>query len=485
MQYWGNLVERFTSYEEIEGCVRVMTYQELAELMKREVSLKYIFDQFGTIVCDECHYFYADSDFNGFGTYVLLQEIAAAGAMKTMIFMSATTEEVKPLIMQTIKNCQWRLRMTTDHVRISDKNGKIFDYDFSGYANYDRFHCICVPDWETLCEVVAGASQKTVIFLNDKAKGVDMAEKLCKTGKIEKTDIAVINADNIDSDDEVIQNLTLGNKLLPQILITTTVLDNGVSIHDPDVGNVVVETESKIEFLQMIGRIRSENVGNCNLYFVLRNKKEFDGRKHRYEAEVEAFRKLTVNELRKNREFYLQVMLNNDEGAEFYRKALVWMKFESQFYSLPESEALALNRKENFYVNEFSKRKTGDMFVAESQFYSLALQNPLEVIYEQLAWIGKTSEELEVMGSTYKERRKEEFVQELLGVQNYSWKELNEFKAKLAKKYKKDFFTGILAKNGTISKDKLERICEQYELELITKDDSEKRVKIYSIKRRE
>ena len=485
MQYWGSLLKYFTSYEEIERSVSVMTYQELAERMKRGASLKNILDQFGTIVCDECHYFYADSDFNSFGTYVLLQALVAAGAAKTMIFMSATIEEVKPLIVRTIKNCLWRLNIVVGDRRIRDENHRILEYDFSGHADYDRFRCICVPDWETLCEVVAGSSKKTVIFVNDKAKGVDIAEKLCKTGKVDKTDIAIINADNIESNNEVVRNLTLANRLFPHILITTTVLDNGVSIHDPDVGNVVIETESKIEFLQMIGRIRAENVDNCTLYFVQRDEKEFATRKHRYEEEVKAFEKLTVKELRENRRFYLQVVLNNDEGAEFYRKALVWMQFKSQFYDLPESEALSLNREEGLYVNEFAKKKTGNMYMAESQFCSLAFQDPLKVVYEQMSWIGKTPEELEVMGSTYRERRIEEFVEELLKVQDYTWNELNEFKEKIVERYKKDLFDNMLAKNGTISKDKLERICEQYGLELITKNNAEKRIKTYSIKRKE
>ena len=46
-----------------------------------------------------------------------------------------------------------------------------------------------------------------------------------------------------------------------QILITTSVLDNGVNIKDSQVANIVLMTEDEDEFKQMLGRRRfaSEN----------------------------------------------------------------------------------------------------------------------------------------------------------------------------------------------------------------------------------
>lgn len=396
--------------------------------------------------------------------------------------MSATMTEVEPLIEQTIKNVCWSLHLTERDEWIKEMNAEIVKYDFSELADYRRFQCACVTDWESLCETLAESSQKTVIFLNNKEKGKEFAERLLKTGRVMKADIAVLNAENLDSDSEIVQNLAIGNKLINKILITTSVLDNGVSIHDPEVGNVVIETESKIEFLQMLGRIRSEGTVDCKLYFVLRDKREFECRMKRYEEVVKKFSTLKPKYLREKRDFFIQSMWDDDEEAKFYRKALVWMNGEHLFFE-NDGETMLLRTKEfRFCVNKFAEQKTGDMYVAESRFYGLALNDPLAVIYEQMAWIGKTPEELEVIDSTYKEKRREEFLSELKRVQAFSADELKDFKIQLTKKFRKDFFPDVSANNGTISNEKLEGICVRYGLILESKDDAEKRRKIYFIK---
>ena len=482
LQYWYGAVKKFTDYSEIDKCVKILTYQEVAEMIKRQVSIKKFLDEYETVVCDEAHYFYADSDFNPLGTYVLLQELTGACATKSLIFMSATMDKVRPLIVQTIKNCLSRLSRTGRRTEIRDMNEQILEYDFSTFADYARFQCACVPDWETLCQLLVESPKKSVIFVNDKKKGCVLAEQMIKTGKIERMEIAVLNADNLDSDSEVIQELAICNRLRPKILITTAVLDNGVSIHDSEVGNVLIETESKIEFLQMLGRVRAELVDECKLYFVQRDKKEFLNRKNQYEAELGALKKLTSGELRTNREFYIQTLWDDDNTAKFYRKVLVWMKFDSQFYVWPENETLAFNKKFDFYVNEFARHKIGDMYVAESRFYALALEGPLKVIYEQMAWIDKEPDELQVLQSEYLKMREQEFVGFLLEVQNYTPEDLKEYKKVMVRKYRKDFFADILANNGTISNDKLQMICERYGLIFEDHEDPENRRKLYSIK---
>ena len=65
--------------------------------MNKGSDIEGLFCNVDTIVCDEAHYFYADSDFNGSGTFTLLQAIVYAGMKKTIIFMSATMEKVSPL----------------------------------------------------------------------------------------------------------------------------------------------------------------------------------------------------------------------------------------------------------------------------------------------------------------------------------------------------------------------------------------------------
>lgn len=82
-----------------------------------------------------------------------------------------------------------------------------------------------------------------------------MLEQFVKTKNVERQQIAFLNADNIDHESNkiLISNLAISHKLVPKILITTSVLDNGVSIHDADVGNVLIMTESKCSFCRCLG----------------------------------------------------------------------------------------------------------------------------------------------------------------------------------------------------------------------------------------
>lgn len=488
MQYWSSLLRQFENYSEIEQCVTVLTYQQLEDKVKSGESIDGLFNDYSAVVCDECHFFYADSDYNNYGTFVLLQAIACAGATKTMIFMSATMEEVQPLIEQTLKNCMTVLRRTGRNCQITDANEKILFYDYSYLADYERFHCICVPDLETACGLLAESPKKSVIFIDNKERGEELMESLIKTHKVERRQIAFLNADNIDREcnKELVSNLAISHKLIPKILITTSVLDNGVSIHDSDVGNMLVMTESKCSFLQMLGRVRAEDVDECNLYFVRREEKEFSKRKARYEWEVNNFKKLDLVEQNKKWEKYLYAVWDRrDESmADFYRKALVWMKHNDQFFSASKNGLYIRYEESNFYVNEFARRKTEDMYMIENRFYEFALEDPLKVVCEQMKWIGKVPDELQVLDSAYHKMREQEFIEFLLSVKEYNVDDMKDFRKELVKKYRKDFFDDILAKNGTVSNEKLQTICDRYNLELII-EDGINRQKIYTIMNKE
>lgn len=485
MQYWNSLLEQFENYREIEQCVTVLTYQQLEEKVKNSSSPDGLFREYSVVVCDESHFSYADSDFNGFGTFTLLQAIACAGATKTLIFMSATMEEVQPLIEQTLKNCMTILSRTGRNSEIMDKHREILIYDYSKFFDFERFHCICVPDLETACGLLAESSKKSVIFIDDKEKGAELAESLIKTQKVDRREIVVLSADNIDHENHktLIRNLTISHRLTAKILITTSVLDNGISIHDSDVGNVLIVTESRCSFIQMLGRVRAEDVNLCNLYFVCREEKDFSRRKARYEWEINNFGKLKNVEQSKNWEKYLYAVWDRQDErmADFYRKALIWMRHDDQFFSASKNGLRILCGEANFYVNEFAKCKIEDMYMAESRFYALALEDPLKVVYEQMTWIGKEPDELQVLGSEHRKMLEQEFVDFMLSVEDFNVDEIKEFKRELVKEYRKDFFDDILAKNGTISNDKLNEICRKYDLELLQTHDTKNRRTLYTI----
>lgn len=488
-QYWFDLISQYTDYTELEESVQLMTYQELALKFKNRYSVIDMFSDFQTIVCDEAHYFYADADFNAFGTFALLQLIVYAGMSKQIIFLSATMHEVKKIITPLISNC-WEV-FRRQHLMISmnvtDTSKEIVNLDFSILENYARFECIAVPDESALCAFLEKSQDKSVVFIDSKERAFKMQEKLIRNGKVNGQKVSVLNADNIDdsTNDELVRQLTINHKLVPKILITTSVLDNGVSLHDPEIGNLVIVTESRISFLQMLGRVRAETVKKCKLVFLKRNADVFMRRMNNYKQKLDQYKKLEHMDLTKHHQHFANVFWeNNDELADFYRIAIVKFPFQYQCYTLSKQFSFGcVLGDEKIFLNHFAMLKTANMYMTESRFYKKAINDPLDVIYEQMSWIGKDACELWLEDSPYLEERKQQFIADLLSVQNFSNTDLQDFKARLVSIYHRDFFSDILAKNGTLSLEKLKVICERMGLTLDENTDPEKRTKLYSIQK--
>ena len=60
--------------------------------------------------------------------------------------------------------------------------------------------------------------------------------------------------------------MILKNKFDSQILISTSVIDNGVSIIDKSVKNIVIISFDKISFLQKLGRKRLDENEKITIY---------------------------------------------------------------------------------------------------------------------------------------------------------------------------------------------------------------------------
>lgn len=477
------MVEKFHSYTELDQAVKIETYQHIAEMLRQGEDLTEMFRNYECIVLDECHYFYADAEFNGFGTFVLLQQLIYLGYGKQMIFMSATTDEVKPWIKEVIDKYKHKNRRCENPRNYDDSCGEIVELDYSYLADYERFSCIAVEDENTLYECLAKSSYKSLVFIDDKEKADEMAVELVGKHGVRKADISILNAENIDSEKNknLINEMTMANHLLPKILITTAVLDNGVSLHDEDIKNVVVMTESKVSFIQMLGRVRAESVSDCILYFLPKDTKIYDRRMRTYSHELELAEQIVNPKEILYPYKYINAVWDEPESemSKLYRKIFVLIPYKQVYFYFDENRIWRSYGDTGLVFNEFAKRKIGDMYVAESNFYKKSVVSPLSPVYQQMAWIDRT--ELKIIESDYQKKRKEEFVDYLISAKDFTVDEMKDFKTALVKKYRKDFFPDIPANNGTLSAEKLQEICGRYQLVLRDREDSATRRKLYSI----
>lgn len=486
-QYDYDLAERYVRYEDLKETVEVMTYQRLGQILRNKKTLKIFFEDFDVICCDEAHFFYADSDFNSFDTYVLAQVLLKECFFKTMIFMSATGKEVRTHIYALFDKIRREYEMK-EHFRNSYENYMLdaFDYDFEDKGCYEHITPYFIEDVESLCEKIASDDGKAIVFIDDKKLAEDFQKELLKTEKLEAKDIYVLNADILESatNDFVIRNLVMNNMLAMKVLITTSVLDNGISIHDSKVSNIIIATESRISFIQMLGRVRTEKSKGCNLYIYPRETGYYEKRVTQYQDKLKIFEMASRKICMDNRaDLILNSWYHTDTETSAIKNAVVLTLDSWDVFSENLGNVRIHGRGILLAVNEFAKAKTGDMLLAEREFLKLRYRAPEEVAKKQIRWIGKAPEDLTVISSTYKEEMSKKLLTELLEIVEYTHQMFSDKKTDIAKKYQKILFSDLSFKGSSFENKKFDELCERYNLEVETVIGDDKRNR-YSVKKK-
>ena len=464
-QYWYELIRKFKYYNEVKENVTIATYQSLAKVIQGDFSRMFI--DYEAIVCDEAHYFISDSDFNGLGTFSVLQAIIRAGIEKTLIFMSATPNPAFDEIKRTLDDCKTHM-MYEEDVEVSNEWFEKIDCNYIDREDYSHIHPIIYPNDETLIDKIANTSGKTIIFIEDKMRGEHLKQMLIDTKKIHNHEITILNADNLEEDvnSELVASLTIKHVLPTKILITTAVLDNGVSIHDENVRNVVVETESEVSFKQMLGRIRTESITGIDLLFVEKNSNFYKKRMLKLEAEVDFFKNL-INQRKQDitSSIYEAWNINNNKDeTSMLIKSVIFVNPAANYYN--NTDFLSRHKKTRSMesaINMFAFRKISDLYITVSLLYTEAVKDSKYAILKELEWLGISRDECCIEDQEYKEKETEKLVNFLLNINNSSLEEFAEIKRQLVNKFK-HMFPDIPAKNGTLENEKFKFICKRYDL---------------------
>lgn len=487
-QYWYFLVQKFSTYGELNAAVEIISYQELAEQLKQGKAAEDLLSEFRVICCDEFHYFYSDSDFNSFGTFALLRALMISGISKLMIFLSATADCVSPYVKEALSQANQYLKikypvpsyafgqrygsLRDDRLVYSEKKEEleIMMYDYRCLENFDHISCAQVPDWQTICGIVADAKGKSIIFVDDKELAREMAAEIKENNA--KGDVALLNADSLDDyeNSEIVKQLVMANRLVPKILITTSVLDNGVTVQDNEVENLVIMTESRVSFLQMLGRVRVESIlGGLKLWFV-RQPSEYYERREKQGMEMKRCIDRIEKELSRNGGARLvqEVWDSGDElAAENIKRFTVFLRGQMDFFD-KKFESYSYTSKAHTYLklNKYAKAKSLDLYRCEAECHAKSRMSDTAVTLMQMRWIGKEESELEVLNSSFLEEKKRKFLLDLKKIQRMTKQELIEAKTDLSQHYRKDFFSDIVAKNCSFSDEKFVTILSRYGLKL-------------------
>lgn len=269
------------------------------------------------IVCDECHFFTSDARFNS-DTNEILRYIISKGEASTRIYMTATIEVVIEAILreeharakqmydgvleyeEKMKSGDPEYRI---HVHNAACNGQLATYNqvvdecikeettkyiplhvhlYHMERNFDYISTVTsYTSVEDLSQKITSSSnEKWLVFVSTRKQGEELVELLKEiTPNLSCAFVSAKNRSIMDAPERKIFNYIVENEdFRENVLISTSVLDNGINIKCKEVKNIAIDIFDRAEFLQMLGRIRIENGATLNLYIKRYNIEELTSR---------------------------------------------------------------------------------------------------------------------------------------------------------------------------------------------------------------
>lgn len=258
--------------------ITVMSYQELEYILKNNKNSLY--DEH-YVIFDEAHYLLEDSAFNN-NTAFIQKYLFKSFPLATFIFISATLDEVKNYIesychndiITTVAMPSVKENLFTPELRIDTLRTHTYVYNFT--KPYSYLNTFYFNEIEEISKKIINdnSSDKWVLFVNS----IKTGEKILN--KLHENEITAnfLTSDSKNQNREIFDYIIEKEKFDFKVLISTSVLDNGINLKDSLIKHIMIETCNKTSFIQMLGRIRRENVtGKLNLYIKNYTKKMFSG----------------------------------------------------------------------------------------------------------------------------------------------------------------------------------------------------------------
>lgn len=339
-QYWNDLNgnKNFTS----------ICYQTLQkELQKDRDYMK----QYAIIIFDEIHHLLDSASYDRYTDIIYNEIINGDYSKNILIIMSATIGRFKNILKTKFNNLKVYEQTTIDYSYID----KVYMYKKSN----------------SIIETIANDNtpSKWIIFVSSKDDGEEYKKELTQLG----IDCKFIysakkkSKETKETMDEIVNNCTFSSK----VLIATSILQEGVNLHDDLITNIVMETWNEIATIQSVNRVRveTENPNRINLYIRKRTKNGIIGKFSRLEDKfilVNKFMKYTsieakskfINERcdRNTKKFFYEVdgVFYLDKDNNYKMNNLAYIKLlDDYWYFRDLSDNIA--QDENYQVNQVLK----------------------------------------------------------------------------------------------------------------------------------
>lgn len=358
----------------------ITTYQKLeVDTMHRQPVVSYL-ESFNYIICDEAHYFMTDSSFNP-KTQFAFDSLVAVMPRLMIIMMSATMERVKPIVSSAYQQSFEKLQPGLFYSLHMKERTYDMAWDFSKY-NFQY-----AVNLNELVKYIAFSAEKFLVFVPSITEGnkiKNMLEKIDSDIKIPML-TSEKKKQNGTYDNKIWHQIIEGYSFNCRILIATAVLDNGISLHDSKLRNIVILASTREEFLQMLGRCRLSDGEKLNVIVMCRKKTYYETKR---DKEYLPLMKL-YDDFQNNSDI-LNIMKVWNGERKIYERARRFSVFEP---SQPGKQMLMLN---TFSRYEFEYHYFEYKYIAEIFEYT----DDLEVIYTEILkeWLGIKKIKLERIG---------------------------------------------------------------------------------------
>lgn len=277
--------EKKFSDNSLQNVIRVELYQTLEKQCKGKPEyLENKESEYNYIIADECHYFLVDSTFNTDTQlsydWIMNKENA------TLVFMSATIKRIREWIWKNNGSMMKSEELSGAHAIVTKDGETGYNKDrtykdYSVVSDYSYVEWEIIGQDEDLFNKIKKDNGKWLIFVDSRKKGEEMAKSL---NDLEVEAVFIDAKSKKDGEQlEVVDNIVKEEKFVQKVVVATSVMDNGISIHDIELRNMVIIADTKEEFIQMLGRKRRSKLeapGKLKLYILQRKKEDFIRRKN-------------------------------------------------------------------------------------------------------------------------------------------------------------------------------------------------------------
>lgn len=382
--------------------------------------------KYGYVVCDECHYFLSDSNYNA-NTALSFRFIQEVFDEKIRIFMSATIGDIR----EYIKKDNWQRYTskyyrytpfykfcTPDHRMYTDidstSNSDAYDGYYRYYGDsiekdYGYLEVKIVKDADEIIELINNSNikGKWLIFVDSIKVGEKLEKELKKGDGVNDEKVIFVNSRYKDDTESLNEMAQIKDRDMQsaRILIATSVLDNGINLKDTELKNMVIMADNETEFIQMLGRKRVDGE-HLKLYIYKQDKNTFVRRREQAARRIQI-----VQEYLK--EFYELIQRDLDRMSRI-PKGIDWERHEKTEWRLIRENHIRVMRDIAEGRIRYEDARSVFCTYGGMLYANLLAYHNLQILYshyeniieridedgadafvkEQLSWLGLTEEEV-------------------------------------------------------------------------------------------